>query len=208
MKVMLYRVFQAQWKYPVKDDWTTTVKQELIDLKINLSLEEIKEKTVWSFKRLVKMKTKDYKLEYLLNLKQKHSKMSNLQYEELRLQSYLMDENITVKEAKNVFKYRTRVANFKDNFKNNHDGGMECPLCLEQPDSQAHSVLCPVIKANIDVRGDYSEIFTHEISKEISQTLLNITLFRESMRQSPNGGPSASNDAANICANLHMFDIG
>ena len=61
--------------------------------------EEIKEKTDWSFKRLVKMKTKDYTLEYLLNLKQKHSKMSNLQYEELRLQSYLMDENITVKEA-------------------------------------------------------------------------------------------------------------
>ena len=119
-----------------------------------------------------------------------------------------MDENITVKEAKNIFKYRTRVANFKDNFKNNHDGGMECPLCLEQPDSQAHSVLCPVIKANIDVRGEYSEIFTHEISKEISQTLLNITLFRESMRQSPNGGLSASNDAANICDNLHMFDIG
>ena len=89
--------------------------------------EEIKEKTDWSFKRLVKMKTKDYTLEYLLNLKQKHSKMSNLQYEELRLQSYLMDENITVKEAKNIFKYRTRVANFKDNFKNNHDGGMECP---------------------------------------------------------------------------------
>ena len=205
---MLYRVFQAQWKYPVKDDWTTTVKQDLIDLKINLSLDEIKEQTDWSFKRLVKIRTKDYTLEYLLNLKQKHSKMANLQYEELRLQSYLMDENITVKEAQNIFKYRTRVANFKENFKNNHDGGMWCPLCLVQPDSQAHSVLCPVIKANIDVRGEYLEIFTDEISKEISQTLLKITLFRESKRLSPDGGPSASNDAANICSDTRMFDIG
>ena len=71
---MLYKVFHAQWKYPVKDDWTITVKQDLKDLNINLSLDEMKRKTEWNFKRLVKVKTKEYALQYLLKLKQKHSK--------------------------------------------------------------------------------------------------------------------------------------
>ena len=37
---MLFKVFQAQLKYPVRDDWTITVKQDLEDLRINLSFEE------------------------------------------------------------------------------------------------------------------------------------------------------------------------
>ena len=140
-------------------------------------------------------------------MKQKHSKMDNLKYVELKIQNYLKDGKITVKEAQNIYKYRTRVAKFKDNFKNNNDE-FACPLCLTQPDTQAHCVQCPVVKANIDVRGEYTDIFTEDISQEISQTLLKITQFRENMKLSPDGGPSASKDAANICSTLHMFDIG
>ena len=87
---------------------------------------------------------------------------------------------------------------------------MECPLCLVQPDTQTHSVLCTAIKANIDVRGAYKEIITDEISQELSQeitqeisqeiaqALLNIMQFRESKRLSQDGSPIGSNDAANI----------
>ena len=118
---MLFKVFQAQWNHPVKDDWTITVQQDLKDFKINLSLEEIKGKTEWSFKRLVKKKSNEYALDYLLKMKLKHSKMDNLQYEELKIQNYLKDESITVKEAQTLFKYRTRVARFKENFKNMYE---------------------------------------------------------------------------------------
>ena len=113
---MLFKVFQAQLKYPVRDDWTITVKQDLEDLRINLSFEEMKRKSEWSFKRLVKIKTKEYALDYLLKLKGKHSKMSNLHYSELKIQNYLKNENISIKEAQNLFRYRTRVAKVKENF--------------------------------------------------------------------------------------------
>ena len=195
---MLYKVFYAQWKYPVKNDWTITVKQDLKDLKIDLSLDEIKRKTNWSFKKLVKVKTKEFALDYLLKLKERHSKMNSLEYQELKIQNYLKDENISVKEAQNIFKYRTRVANFKENFKNNYNG-LECPLCLVHPDTQAYCVQCPIIKENIEICGEYKDIFTEEISKEISQTLQKITEFRENRKLSPDGGPSASNDAASRC---------
>ena len=39
---MLSKVFKAQWKYPVRDDWTTTVQKNLKDFDISLSIDEIK----------------------------------------------------------------------------------------------------------------------------------------------------------------------
>ena len=50
---MLYKVFKAQWDYPVKDDWTIEVKKNLEELNITLALEEIKRKSANNFKRLV-----------------------------------------------------------------------------------------------------------------------------------------------------------
>jgi hypothetical protein len=46
-------MFIAQWKYPVKVDWTEEEKSNLSELKINLSLEEIKKKSRgWSKSKL------------------------------------------------------------------------------------------------------------------------------------------------------------
>ena len=95
-----------------------------------------------------------------------------------------------VGHGRRFYRAATRVANFKLNFKNNNDG-IACPLCLVQPDSQSHCVQCLVVRENIDIRGEYEEIFTEYISKEISQTLMEIMKFRENMKMSPNGGPSA-----------------
>ena len=99
---MLSKVFVSQWKYPVKDDWTEEARLNLKELDINLSLEEIKKKSADSFKRMVKIKAREYTLKYLLKLKGKHSKMDNLNYTELRLQNYLKDPEISVPEAKNL----------------------------------------------------------------------------------------------------------
>ena len=41
---MLSKVFQTQLKYPAKDDWTVQVQKDLLDLEINLTSEEMKDK--------------------------------------------------------------------------------------------------------------------------------------------------------------------
>lgn len=175
---MLSKVFKTQWKYPVKDDWTTTVQKDLKDLNIGLDPDEIKEKSDYSFKRLVKIKTKEYALDYLMKIKERHSKMEKLEYVELKLQNYLRDDKIPVKEAINLYRFRTRVAKFKENFQNSH-ASTACPLCLVQPDTQAHCVQCPVIKDNVNIQGVYSDIFNEDIPSEISKTLQKISEFRE-----------------------------
>ena len=63
-------------------------------------MEFLRSKSINSFKRIVKIKTKEYALNYLLELKSKHTKLDNLVYTELRLQKYLKTDDIPVHEAK------------------------------------------------------------------------------------------------------------
>ena len=49
--------------------------------------------------------------------KESHSKMSNLTYEDLEMQGYLKDEKIRVNQARAIFRFRTRMARFWENFK-------------------------------------------------------------------------------------------
>ena len=177
---MLFRFFEAQWKYPVKNDWVNQVKEDLVDFDLDLNLDDIKTKSKNVFKKMVKNKMKEFSLNYLNKLKEKHSKMDNLVYPKLKTQNYLKDGEINVQAAKNLFKWRTRAALFKMNYSNSYED-TSCPSCLAEPDTQAHSLECSVIKQMIDVKGDYLEIFQEDVPSDISNTLLKISKFREEL---------------------------
>ena len=177
---MLYRVFKAQWDNPVKDDWTLEVKRNLEELNIHLSLEEIQKKSTNSFKNLIKTRAKEFALDYLLNLSERHEKMENLHYTDLEIQNYLHDPKIPAAEAKNLFRFRTRIAKFKANMKNGYST-ITCPLCSVQPDTQVHSMQCQEVKARIKIEGDYKDIFTKHIPSNISKTLLRISELRKDL---------------------------
>ena len=66
------------------------------------------------------------------------------------------------------------------NYSNSYED-TSCPSCLAEPDTQAHSLECSVIKQMIDVKGDYLEIFQEDVPSDISNTLLKISKFREEL---------------------------
>ena len=175
---MLYKSFIAQWKYPAKDDWIFKMKENMEELDIHLSLKQMKIKSAESFKNMVRIKAKEYTLDFLLDKKESHSKMDNLKYSEIKLQQYLRDPKISVAEAKNLYRYRTRSAKFKENMKTGYQC-TPCPFCSVQPDTQIHSVQCTVVKSRITVQGKYFDIFKENIPTEIVKTLLQISELRE-----------------------------
>ena len=111
------------------------------------------------------------------------------------MQKYLKDPKITVNEAKNIFKFRTRTAHFKDNMKSFYKENI-CPMCSEHPDTQSHSFECKVTKMSINIECSYEEIFKKTISPTLAKTLMQITNLRKNYILSPDGGPRASIDAA------------
>ena len=119
-------------------------------------------------------------MNYLLELKVDHSKLDNLVYNKLKLQNYLKNDSIPVHEAKNLFKFRVRAANFKENFGDRYED-KSCPMCKLQLDTQAHSVQCEKVKEDITIDGNYSDIFKENVPSNISQTLLRISKLRKDL---------------------------
>ena len=55
---MIYQVLKATWEKPIKNDFIQTCEKYLDVLDIKLSFQEIENMSVWSFKKLVKTKTR------------------------------------------------------------------------------------------------------------------------------------------------------
>ena len=177
---MLYNFFETQQKYPTKGDWTLQVAEDLDDFEISGKFEFIRSKSKNSFKKLVKKKMKEHAMNYLLELKADHSKLDNLVYNKLKLQNYLKNDLIPVHEAKNLFKFRVRAANFKENYGERYED-KSCPMCKVHVDTQAHSVQCEEVKDKVKIDGNYSDIFKEKVPQNISQTLLRISKLRKDL---------------------------
>ena len=106
-----------------------------------------------SFKNLVNKKIREYALEKLNEKKFEHSKMDNLIYTELNIQDYLLSEELSVQQKRNVFHYRTRMAKYSENFKNQNQLN-SCIFCKDHIDSQIHSTQCVELMKNIKNKGN------------------------------------------------------
>ena len=131
---MLYSVFITQWHNPCKGDWTEQVKMDLKDLNIPCSFQYIESKSKEGFKRIVKTKTKELAFTYLRTLQQKHSKLNQLHYSELKLQKYFTDTKLTMYQKQLLFRCRIRMEKFGENFRG---GNKEvfCRLCFNPLDN-------------------------------------------------------------------------
>ena len=76
--------------------------------------------------------------------KQSHSKMKDLQYNELSMQNYLKSDKISSDKAKSLYKFRVRDVNVKNNRKTSNSE-LNCPLHLSSGekflDDQHHHLI-------------------------------------------------------------------
>ena len=91
---------------------------------------------------------------FLLNLNETHSKMDKLTCKEMKIQDYLKAEDILVEEVRHLFRYRVKVANFKENFGQKFQN-KGCPFCFVNLDTQSHATQCAAVKEIISVEGKY-----------------------------------------------------
>ena len=159
---MIFKFMNAQWNQPVKNDWTTQVRQDLNDLEISEDFVVLKKFKKNAFKKMINMKIKKYAFEYLIKLKGGHSKMRNINYEKLQIQSYLENSQLSVENKRDIFSYRTRMAEFGENFRGQRDFVI-CPFLCNQKDSQNHSFKCSGINMTLSIDSNYNDIFKEEI---------------------------------------------
>ena len=118
-----------------------------------------------AFKNFVKEKIKMSAFGYLMKLKEKHSKMDNLNYAKINLQPYFKS-NFYRQEVQNLFKFRTRMAKVKNNFRNGNEDNI-CPFqSCDNIDDQKHLLTCSAININTSTEvEEYLDIFSDDPKK-------------------------------------------
>ena len=177
---MIHQFFTAQWYNPSRGDWTETVKQDLEDFEIPVNLEDIKSKSKYSFKKEVKVKAKDLSMKILMKKKEGHTKLDNIRYEELKIQSYLSLEGIKISEIQDTFRFRTRMANLGENYRG--QGGVAwCPLCGKHKDNQKMMFQCQVLGEKVNLDCETDNIYSNEVNIDIARTVSKILATRDKL---------------------------
>ena len=107
----------------------------------------------------------------------KHSKMSNVNYHSLKMQNYFSRSDISIQDKKTIFKYRIRMEPFGENFRGGA-AAILCPLCHTHLDNQEMSFQCPIIKKEIDIKGNLNDIYKENIKIETIETIIKISRYR------------------------------
>ena len=107
-----------------------------------MTLAEIKTQKKDSFKKMVKMKIRNIAFIAVMKEKKGKSKMKDLSYSELKMQEYLVSNELTRTEKQLLFKIRTRMINTPDNMGQN----TLCKLCHISRDDMSHVLTCFVVK--------------------------------------------------------------
>ena len=138
---LVRKVFETQRLLSNKNDWVLQLKSDLEECNITLPEKEIKSMKKETFKNIVKKQIKMLSMNYLINLRSKHSKTENLLLEK-ELKPYLKSSKLTLEEKKLLFAMKTRSVNVKTNFKNGFSN-LLCRLCAKpgEDESELHYAL-------------------------------------------------------------------
>ena len=179
-KSLIYKFLQAQINDPVKNDWIHTVKEDLEELEIGLDFETIKELSKKSFKIFVDKQLEARALDYLNEIKAKHSKVNHIIHNNLRMQNYLeASKQFNTKLSKFIFHARSRMLDVKENYRNKYVTSKtlrNCPLnCLEL-DTQEHLLWCDKITSEGIIshiyQPKYEDLFEEDCEKQRKISLI------------------------------------
>ena len=185
---------QAQLKSPVHGDWGQSVHKDIEDLAISLTISDVERMPEQTFRRIVKEKTDLKALEYLNNLKAKHSKVMNLDHQNLIMQTYLEPNEMSVQECKFMFALRSRMVDVRANYREKYFVAI-CPSCKLEEENQEHLLSCINLQTTGTIANstpEYQDLFSNNLRKQVNISRILRAQFK--LRNKKNNHPSGPSD--------------
>jgi hypothetical protein len=157
---MIHKFFTIQLESSGKGDWTTMCLDNLRELDVQNSLEEIKQMSPYQFKKMLKEKVRQAALQYLTD--KRGSKGAEINYQELQMADYLQPiADLSIDVKRKIFEVRNKMTRIPANF-SSRKTIFKC-VCGEQED-MSHVYSCTVLNSDKPVT-QYEEIYSNNIEK-------------------------------------------
>ena len=117
---LINRVFKAQEKNTSKNDWIVKVIEDMKDLEICLTLDQIEDAPIQQLNTLIDEAIKEKSFEYLKGEKNKNKegKVSHIVFKSHSIQEYLKSKDASIDLKKFIFILRCRMLDIAGNFPN------------------------------------------------------------------------------------------
>ena len=112
----LSKFLKLQMEFPTRGDWASRVKQDLQELEVKESFEEIKLMTKNKFSQILKCKARIKAFEYLTN--KQGTKGKDIIYSSIEMSEYLLpiNKNLTLEQKRRQFAIRNKMIDIPANF--------------------------------------------------------------------------------------------
>ena len=165
---ILSKVFYAMVEKPVKNDWVSTVTNDLIELNINLSLVQIKQLNKDKFRKIVKEKSRYESFRFLKKEQQKHSKSKPFNFNSYEVQDYFLpDIKISNEEKKFLFAMQSSMIEIKGNFSKKYKN-IDCETKCGEEETMEHILDCKKLNKGNEKNEEikYEHIFEENLDKK------------------------------------------
>jgi hypothetical protein len=183
------RVVVSQLENGTKGDFAEQVLNDMGLL--NITKEESMALSSNKLKDMLKEKAGDAAFHHLITKARVHTKVNEEVYTNLDGMTYMKHPQFSPDLVNILFKFRTRMYNVKNNFRNNYTKtNTLCPLCNLSEDTQSHLFDCTMIvdQKNKPTTTTYKDIFSPDINRllDVAKELKTIVKIREDLESEMN----------------------
>ena len=175
---LISKVFVSQLRRPGRKDWAGLVQNDMNEVGIHLSHDQIKGMKKEAFKALVKKKVTECGFKYLLNIKMSHSKVKNIEYSKFEMAPYLYDKRFSIYEKTTLVKLRSSMSDCLGNFKS-RVVSTSCPCDLSTLQTQEHLLTCVIIRDNCVKVRQNNDVVYNDLFLSVDRQLPAVRLFAD-----------------------------
>ena len=143
-----------------------TCKKYIESLRMNITLEQIKNMSKFQLKKILKEKIRNEAFIYLKNQQTKQEKIKNIEYKELKMQDYLADGDRKILVSKLIYKARGMNLDIKMQKRWKYED-FKCEGCKENSETGEEILQCDQLGIN-ENQAQYSWFFSTSVSKQIA----------------------------------------
>ena len=107
---LIYQFLSAQMQNPKRNDWYIQVQKDLEVLDITENIQNIETMSKEKYKTICKTQVKKKAFIYLINKKNSHEKVGDIQYKQLKISEYLGANNLMLSVIDRQFLFHCRVS--------------------------------------------------------------------------------------------------
>ena len=132
------KIYDKQKEDPTKGDWYELLQNDFKFIGEEINEEQIKSMSKSEYKKHIKELVQIASYKYLMKEKEKHTKLDDVTYTDLKIQPYLTDCKFSKEERKLLIALRSRCHSAKTNFRKLNKGNLGCSLGCNTDENQAH----------------------------------------------------------------------